>query len=169
MKKPDFKIRPYSSEDIDAIVKHANDYDVARYLTHEFPFPYTSNDARFWVNHSLGFYPYRNMAIEVDGEAAGDIGLTLREGIYRSSGEFGYWLGKQHWGKGIMTSVVKKWIAYSFETFSIHKLYARVSEHNPASVRVLEKAGMQYEATLKKHIITEGKQRDVHYFSLFRN
>lgn len=168
MSTPGFKIRPYTMADVDAITKHANDYDVARYLSEQFPSPYLREDAIAWIHHTQEFYPLRNMTIEVNGEAAGDIGLTLTEGIYRSSVEFGYWLGKAFWGKGIMPRVIRQWMTYAFEHFSFYKLYARVYEDNYRSVRALEKAGVQYETTLKKHVIVDGKLKDLLYYSKFR-
>jgi len=169
MTAPKFKMRPYVISDAPSLARHANDWEVARFLDSDFPHPYTIDDAITWIELTGSYKPKRNIAIEVNGEVAGDLGIRLNMGIYRSSAEIGYWLGREHWGKGIMSTLLRQWVAYAFDAFSFHKLFAKVFEHNMRSVRVLENAGFSYETSLKKHVITEGKLRDMHYYSIFRH
>ena len=53
--------------------------------------------------------------------------------------EIGYWLGRQHWGKGFATLAVRQFIKLIPE----RPLYARVVKDNPASLRVLQKTGFK--------------------------
>ena len=82
-----------------------------------------------------------NFAIVVSGEAIGGIGLRLGTDIFRRSAEIGYWLGEPFWGRGIATEAVGAVSQYAFESFDLCRLEAGVFEWNPASMRVLEKAG----------------------------
>src|ERR1700733_11261824 len=79
-----------------SLLRYANNYNVARNLRDRFPFPYTSQDARFWLSIANQQIPTRNFAIERrsnSGEAVGGIGLIQGEDVYRRSAEIGYWLG----------------------------------------------------------------------------
>ncbi len=55
----------------------------------------------------------------------------------------GYWLGEPFWGKGIMTEAVALFTAYIFDSFEVMRIYAGVFGSNPASAKVLQKAGYQ--------------------------
>ena len=65
-----------------------------------------------------------------------------------------------------MTDAVKQMTEYAFDTFPLRKLYAPVFEYNIASMRVLEKAGFEKEAVLKKAAVKNGKIIDLHYYGL---
>ena len=71
--------------------------------------------------------------------------------------EIGYWLGEPYWGRGIATRAVRALIDYAFAHFDLMRLYATVFEWNPASARVLEKAGFTYEARIGKSVTKDGK------------
>jgi RimJ/RimL family protein N-acetyltransferase len=53
--------------------------------------------------------------------------------------EVGYWLGKEHWGKGIATRALEEFL----KTIETRPLYAHVAKHNIGSRRVLEKCGFR--------------------------
>jgi ribosomal-protein-alanine N-acetyltransferase len=55
---------------------------------------------------------------------------------------------------------VKAFVAYAFRTFDLVRLEAGVFEWNPASARVLEKAGFAFEARLHKGVFKDGKTID---------
>jgi RimJ/RimL family protein N-acetyltransferase len=66
-------------------------------------------------------------------EVAGNVVSWVQDG-HR---EIGYWVGKQHWGKGVATAAVGEFVGVVTE----RPLYAWVAEHNTGSIRVLEKCG----------------------------
>jgi ribosomal-protein-alanine N-acetyltransferase len=72
--------------------------------------------------------------------------------------EVGYWLGKPYWGKGYMTEALKLLIRLSFEELGLNRVQATHSTQNPASGRVMTKAGMTYEATLRQYIISKASR-----------
>lgn len=72
----------------------------------------------------------------------------------------GYWLGEQFWGRGIMTEAVAAVTDFCFENFPLRRISAEVFANNPASARVLEKAGFTFEGRLKNHVLKEGKLLD---------
>jgi ribosomal-protein-alanine N-acetyltransferase len=159
-------IRPWRPGDEDSLVAHANNHKVWRNLRDRFPHPYTTDDAREWIRHMGEESPQTNFAIVVDGEAAGGIGLVLNGDIYRCSAEIGYWLGEAFWGRGVMTEAVRALTQWAFDNFSLSRIYAGVLEWNPASIRVLEKAGYQFEGRLRKAVVKQDLVMDELVYSV---
>jgi len=149
-------IRPYLVRDVDALVQCANDREVWRNLRDRFPHPYTKGDARDWIDQVQSLEPVTNFAITVDGQFAGGIGLALNQDVHRLSAEIGYWLGKKYWGQGVMSKLLRPAADYFFAQHEIVRIYAVVFDWNPASARVLEKAGFEQEGRLKRSVIKDG-------------
>ena len=99
-------------------------------------------------------------AIASNEEAIGGIGLRLQTDVHRRSAELGYWLGEPFWGQGIATKAVGALTEYAFAHLDLIRLYATVFEWNPASARVLEKAGYIYEGGRRKSATKDGKTID---------
>ncbi|RAT97341.1 GNAT family N-acetyltransferase [Brevibacillus sp. Leaf182] len=72
----------------------------------------------------------------------------------------GYFLDKEHNGKGYMTEAVKLVVAYAFETLGLHRLEAGVMPHNIGSIKVLLKAGFHKEGLAKKNVKINGRWED---------
>jgi len=68
-----------------------------------------------------------------------------------SDGCLGYVLGQAYWGQGLMTEAVKAVVAWASAQDSISKIWATCDVGNPASARVMEKAGLKFEKALPKH------------------
>jgi RimJ/RimL family protein N-acetyltransferase len=92
-------------------------------------------------------------AITVDGEVCGSIGVSRQGNVHRRTGELGYYIAEKHWGKGYMTEAVKQICRHVFENTDIIRIFAEPFAHNEASCRVLEKAGFQYEGTLRANAV----------------
>jgi len=69
-------------------------------------------------------------------------------------------LGEQFWGRGIMTEAVTAVTDFCFDNFPLRRISAEVFSSNPASARVLEKVGFDFEGRLKNHVMKEGKLLD---------
>ena len=107
-------------------------------------------------------------AIEVEGEAAGGIGIELHTDVERVSAEIGYWLGERHWSRGIVTEALRAVTAEAFKQFEITRLYAVPFADHAASVRVLEKAGYVKEGHLRQSAIKQGKVRDQFLYASYK-
>jgi RimJ/RimL family protein N-acetyltransferase len=156
-------------EDLSSVVRHANNRNVSIQLRDRFPYPYTQEDGRRFLEFVAATRPSTNWAIEVDGDAAGGIGLQLLTDVERVSAEIGYWLGERLWGRGIMTDAVRAATAYSFDRFQLSRIFALPFADNPASVRVLEKAGYSLEGRLPQSAIKEGVIRDQLLYGAYRS
>ena len=162
-------IRGFRPRDAGSIARHANNRKVWLNLRDRFPHPYTLADAKKWIAVATGAVPETHFAIAVGGEAVGGIGLTLKNDIWRRSAEIGYWLGEEHWGHGIATEAARAMVDHAFATLSISRLYAGAFEWNPASMRVLEKAGFTREATLKKAVTKDRRTIDLVLYAIVRD
>jgi len=163
-----FLIRDWRHGDEDGLVRHANNPKIWRNVRDRFPYPYTLDDATWWINHANSEVPMTSFAIVVDGEAAGGIGFMMQEDIFRRSVEIGYWLGEAFWGRGIVTNAVRAMSEYIFANFDICRIYAGVFEWNLASMRVLEKAGFALEGRMRKAATKDGQTIDEFIYALVR-
>ncbi len=146
-----FTIRPWQDSDLPALLKHGNNPLIAQNMTDSFPHPYLESNGRMFIEFARSHEPYRLYAIEVEGEAAGGIGIHPQQDIQKKNAELGYWLSQQHWGKGIMAAAVRELVKKGFSDFDLNRIFARPFGNNRASQRVLEKAGFKLEA-----VITDG-------------
>jgi RimJ/RimL family protein N-acetyltransferase len=156
----EFILRKWTEEDVDSLVKHANNFNIAKWLTNQFPSPYTKQDGEKYLSVVSYDVPTKIFAIEIDGEAVGGIGIFPQTDIHEKNAEMGYWLSEKYWGNGIMPEAIKKMVKYGFETFDITRIYARPFSTNLGSQRVLEKAGFSFEARLPKSIFKNGEYLD---------
>lgn len=156
----DYKLRSWEKRDVESVAKHANNYNIAKWLTNQFPFPYGREDAETYINSVLSDNPQKVFAIEVNGEAVGSIGIFPQSDIHEKSAEIGYWLSEEYWGNGIIAKAIKEIVDYGFKTFDIIRIYARPFSTNKGSQRVLEKAGFKLEARLKKALFKNGEYMD---------
>jgi RimJ/RimL family protein N-acetyltransferase len=161
-----FLIRDWRRGDEESLVRHANNPNVARNMRDRFPNPYTHADADWWIARAGAQSRPTDFAIVVDGEAAGGIGFILQEDVARGSVEIGYWLGEAYWGRGIVTAAVRAMDDYIFANFEVCRIFATVFESNPASARVLEKAGYTCEGRLRKAVIKNGETLDALMYAL---
>ena len=153
-------IRPWRLDDAESLAKHANNRKVWLALRDAFPHPYTADDASKFLQNATTVQPTTNFCIEVDGVAVGGIGIHLGRDVHRHTAEFGYWLAEEFWRRGIMTEAVGAFTDFCFDKFSLHRIYAEPFANNPASARVLEKAGFVLEGRLKNNVVKDGELLD---------
>lgn len=122
----DFTLRPWREADAASIARYADNAKIAANLRDVFPCPYAPQDAATFVESCIRQEGRGQMcrAIEVDGEAAGSIGLFLGSDVYRRSAELGYWLGEPFWGRGIMTAAVETMCREGFAAWDIVRIHA---------------------------------------------
>ena len=144
------KLRKWTESDLDSLVKFANNNNISKWLTNGFPYPYTQEDGKAFLSSITNDNPTKAFAIEVNGEAVGSIGIFPQSDIHEKNAEIGYWLAEKYWGEGIMTKAIQEIVTYGFQTFDIVRIFARPFSNNLKSQRVLEKAGFELEAKLKK-------------------
>ena len=153
-------VRDWRLDDAESLAKHANNRNVWLGLRDRFPHPYTIEDAREFLSRTATGQSEENFCIEIDGGAVGGIGVRVGEDVNRQTAEFGYWLGQEFWGHGVMSEVIPAFVDYCFEKFSLNRIAAQIFSNNPASARVLEKAGFVLEGRLRKNVVKDGEILD---------
>lgn len=111
--------------------------------------------------------PHWAITLGRSGELIGLCGFLPMEARHRR-GEFGYWLGKPHWGQGYMTEVVGALLTFGFRKLKLNRMQARVVVANKASARVLEKAGLKCEGVLRQFENMKGRFPDLKLYSMLR-
>jgi len=153
-------VRSWRPADAESLAKHANDRSVWINLRDQFPHPYTLGDARRFIRTATSATPQTFFAIEVDSAAVGGIAFRLHDDVERVSAEIGYWLAEPYRGRGITTEALVAVTSYAIKTHSLTRVFAVPFEWNPASFRVLEKAGYVREGRMRRSAIKDGRVID---------
>ena len=160
-------LRPWATSDKPALLRHANNRNVWRNLRDRFPHPYNDADADAWISYAGGEpVPWGVYAIDLAGEAVGTISLRRGHDEERHSVEIGYWLAEPFWGRGIMTAVVGGITTLALEEPHVYRIFAPVFSWNPASMRVLQKAGFRREGIMRKSAVKDGVLIDQVLFAI---
>lgn len=163
----DFEIRPFVRDDVASIARHANDERVARQMRDRFPHPYSIEDARIFFDVVARGELDAFALADPDG-AFGTIGYQRQADVQHLTAEVGFWLGAAYWGRGIATRAVVALGDWLFASTDLERLEAVVFETNPASARVLEKAGFTLESRRCRSIHKRGRLLDSSVFVRFR-
>lgn len=150
--------------DIDDLILLLNQTSEFSENTLSMPFPYKKEDAEFWIKMSENGFKNKDafvFAIRNKENLKLIGGMGLHGITAHQKAEIGYWIRKDFWKKDIATEALKAVIDFGFRNLNLNKLYASHYPHNPASGKVMQKAGMQYEATLKQEYCKNGKFLDV--------
>ena len=162
-------VRGWGEADAEPITLQADDRRVWRGLRDAFPHPYGIDDARRFIAMARQMSPQTYFAIEVAGRVAGGIGYTGHSDVERIGAEVGYWLGHEFWGQGVATAALRLLTEHAFKADpELRRLYAVPYSSNPASARVLEKAGYRCEGTLRQSAIKDGQVLDQWLYAILR-
>jgi len=159
------ELRTVETDDAEFLRDLVNDPQVRAGIANRLP--KNLDDEHEWVD-SLGDDGGANFLVCVDGEAVGTVGLRRRHDPSFGTWSLGYMLAPEFWGNGYATDAVRETTAYAFEERRVGKLFATVYETNPASARVLEKAGFTEEALLPGEAFVDGARVDMRRFGLLR-
>jgi len=163
-------LRPFRLSDAPLVMEYCGDRAVYE-PTLNIPHPYVEGMAEKWIaTHASDFYDGRGvtlaMTLKGDDSIIGAIGLMASKEHNRA--EMGYWVAVPYWGNGYCSEAAVALIAYGFDTLDYHKITAHHMVENPASGRVMEKAGMTFEAELRDHCQKDGRYHTVRIYSLLR-
>ena len=159
------KLRTFQETDLDNLVNLANNKEVSRFLVETFPYPYTKEDAIWWLQEGHHQNGMVNFAITLEDQLIGVIGITPNRGWRSHLAEIGYWLGEPYWNKGYTTWALSEMTSHAFVNLKIKKLYAPVFEANAASMRVLKKCEYYREGILNLEVYKDGTFHNIHYFA----
>ncbi len=164
------KIRKWKLSDAADLAAAISNKKIQDNLRDGLPYPYTEQDGRNYISAMLCADENEifAFAITVDNKAIGSISVFRQNNIHRQTAELGYYIAQEHWGKGITTDAVKQICKYIFENSDIIRIFAEPFAYNKGSCRVLEKAGFQYEGTLRNNAVKNGKVVDMRMYSILK-
>ena len=153
-------IREWNKKDSEALSKQANDQSIWNQMRDEFPYPYTDECAKQFIENLSKDPNAIDRAIINEDTIAGSISIKINDDIRRFSGVLSYWLGVDYRGKGLATAAVIEIVELAFSEFDLMRIYAKVFDNNKASIAVLEKAGFKKEGHFRKAIFKSGVFHD---------
>lgn len=127
------------------------------------PWPYERAHAEEWLeqvaaDQAEGRFEVFLILLRESGETIGVIGLhPAANGLWA---HFGYWLGIDSWGQGYMTEALREILRRGFEDLGLRRIEAYHFAHNPASGRVMQKAGLVREGLQKLRAERFGELHD---------
>jgi len=160
-------LRPWELSDAPAIYRYRSDPEIYRYMRPEPPASpdVVAESIRLWSElRPEDRTPMWVIALNEEG-VVGLIGFTRLDRA-NSSAYLTYEVARQHWGKGIVTEAVRAVLGHGFGTLGLNRIAAYCWEGNMASRRVMEKAGMRYEGTLRQLAYAKGAYRDMRFYSV---
>lgn len=141
------QLRNVEEQDLPVLFEQQLDPEATRMAA----FPSRDRDAfmAHWKKN-LADAANRTRTIVADGDVAGYIASFTIAG----EREVGYWIGREHWGRGIATRALQLFLEEERE----RPLHAHVVKHNVGSIRVLEKCG--FEVVGEEKATVRGVERD---------
>ena len=171
LKSARLRLRPPTLEDAATIAMALNDIDIAK-MTSTIPHPYSYNDALKWIdaiNRSwLGRMSGREEVkgggfvieqLAPDGKTGLGVigGIGVRDKHSKDALELGYWIAREHWGKGFATEAAQTAVDWAFTAYDISSIRGCYRPQNTGSARVLERCGFQPEGSELAHSVVAGQ------------
>ena len=170
LETPRLVLRPFALSDAPTVQRLAGAAAVAD-TTLAVPHPYADGMAEAWIaTHQAAFERGENVVFAItlrEGELVGAINLHLEPPHQR--GELGYWIGEPYWNRGYATEALRAVIEYGFAIQGLNRMVARHLRRNPASGRVMQKAGMRREGEQRQHVMKNGRFEDLEYYGILRS
>ncbi len=143
-----------------------NNKDVIKTL-HGIKFPFKLEDSKKYIKDSCSNKDSYEFAIIYENKLVGTIVLE-NPNSNKKIFEVGYVIAKPYWGKGIATKALKEILKYAFSKLKLKKVWAGIISNNPASGRVLEKAGFKLEGKQEKQVFQNNRYYDELLYGFLR-
>lgn len=168
---PRLTIRRMTMKDAADIFAYSRDPRVARHVlwdAHR-----NIGETRAYIRYMLRKYRMgepASWAIEYNetGRVIGTIGFMWYQ-RENSAAEVGYSLSRAYWNQGLMTEALKAVLDFAFSVMHFNRVEAQHESDNPASGKVMQKAGMKCEGTLRQRLFNKGRYVDVVLYSMIRD
>lgn len=164
-------LRRIEISDIEMMYKNwTSDKLVTKYVTwptHE-SLEITRQYAEYKVNRYNNLMCYDWIVVlKATNEPIGEI-EAINVSLVDKTAEMGDCYGSKFWNQGYGTEALKAFIDFMLNKVEVEKVYARYLSANPASGRIMEKAGMHYDGALKEYGFDHINQKrvDICYYSI---
>ena len=164
-------LRELTLEDVNDVFEYASISEVSTFLPW---YPHKSKqDSIDFINFAKDQFA-KNISIiwgielKEDSKLIGTVDIRNTQPI-NNCGEIGYVLSNKYWNKGIMTEAVKAIINYGFNEMKLNRIEALCEAENISSLRVMEKAGMQFEGFLREKVYIKNQYRSMKIYSILKS
>jgi RimJ/RimL family protein N-acetyltransferase len=162
-------LREFTFEDFDGVIAYSADPRVTRYL---FFGPRDLHATAEYLDDLIAAQqevPRTRFELAVEEQSTGRlIGACDLSLIERNVVDLGYMLEQNSWGLGYATEIALALIDAAFYDLRAERVISTVDINNKASIRVLEKIGMRWEAIFRKHRRAKNRWWDCHLYVLPR-
>ncbi len=160
------RLRPFILADAAEVQRLAGDRVVAD-TTLLIPHPYPDGLAEAWIRtHAPAFAAGEQATFAItrreDDALVGAVGLTIAKRHDRA--ELGYWIGAPYWNQGFATEAARAVLGVGFAKLGLNRIEAHHFTRNPASGRVMQKAGMRQEALVRQYVRKGDGYEDVRIY-----
>jgi len=152
------QLRPWTTDDIDAMAAISGDHDVMRY----FPSVQDKQHVTGFVKRQIQqfdekAYCYFATELRETRHLIGFIGISYQEyeAKFTPCIDIGWRLGRSHWGKGYATEGAKACLDYAFRTLNIKEIVSVAACINTPSIHVMKKLGMQHQYDFEHTLLTD--------------
>jgi [ribosomal protein S5]-alanine N-acetyltransferase len=160
-------LRPWEADDAPELERLVSAREIADGIG-SIPHPYPGGGAAAWIAAAVERgQPRFAIVRRVDGALVGGIGLRVEPEHRRA--EVGYFVGVEHWGRGYATEALRGVLDHAFGELGLNRVYAHHFLRNPASGRVLEKAGFRREGVRRRHSFNRGEFLDSAAYGVLRD
>ncbi len=171
LETPRLRLRPFMPADAPRLRELAGAREIAD-TTISIPHSYPEGLAERWIaQQAAEFAAGRTVAFAVqfkpDPALIGGIGLRDIDREHLQA-ELGMWIGVPWWGRGYALEATRALVDYGFGQLGLNRIHAHHLTRNPASGRVLTKAGFQREGLLRQRVRKWGVFEDVVLLALLR-
>lgn len=171
LRTPRLSLRKLRLRDAADLYEYACDPEVARHVLWE-AHQSVAQSRRFLLGairqYRKGLPASFAITLNDTGKMIGTIGFMWINTDHKSA-EIGYSLSRAYWNQGIMTEALREVLRFGFEELMLNRIEAQHETDNPASGRVMMKAGMRKEGILRQRLINKGKKVDVALYAILQN
>ena len=163
-------LRALTPDDVAAIYAYASDPEVARYMVWDVH--RSTGDTETFLDLTMSRYesggaPDWGLVYKGDGRLVGTAGFVAWEREHARA-EAGYVLHRGYWGRGLVAEALGAMISFGFKQMGLNRIEARCIAENTSSARVMEKAGMAYEGTMRQREFLKGEYRDMMLYAILK-
>ena len=163
-------LRQLGPNDANDIFHYANDPEVTQYTTwnaHR-----TVADSLAFIEQTIAAYRRGEnvelaMELKESKKVIGTCGMVSISAEH-CRGELAFAMAKEHWGGGLMAEAIKAVLAFGYGALQLNRIWARVDPDNMNTIRLLKRAGWQFEGTLRQDTKVRGQFHDVKLYSLLK-
>lgn len=164
-------LRRFTNDDVEAVYNNwASDCEISKYMKrqHHKSIEETKLKLYDWVNRyeHKNFYQWA-ITFKEKNEPIGVIGLSV---VNESDmcGDFNYIISRKYSGLGVTSEALKEVLKLAFETVKFNRIESYHSVNNPASGKVMLKAGMIFEGLARQKYRSNGGFEDSYMYSILK-